>query len=201
MTAADESAADVRAIRALLRAKTTTGLLPFFQRLTWAPQNPTTRPPHTAERRLLIGRDPSDGGAIYAHYFNTILSNKVIAYYKDGSIIELYRYVLDSSDLEAPFRYLMELPLTDPHKHSIVGAYVKASFSLKGVTRDITYVPTGSFESLLGRAVVALGDRVDGADGMASTTGNGLQVRPASHHQFIPTNFDRTAARHRRCSP
>lgn len=201
MAAVDESAADVRTIQALLRAKTTTGLLPFFQRLTWAPQNPTARPLHTAEPRLLIGHDPSDGKAIYAHYLSTILVNKVIAYYKDGSMEELYRYVLDSSDLEAPFRYFMELPLTDQNKHSIVGAYVKASFSLKGVTGNIAYKPTANFESLLGRAIVALDGRADGADGMASIERDRFQVWSVSHKQFARTNFDRAAARHHRCFP
>lgn len=197
MATADESAADVRAIRKVLREKTATGLLPFFQGLTWAPQNPTTRPLHATEPRLLIGHSASDGSAIYAHYLTTTSGKKVIVYYKDGGIKELYRYVLDNSDLEAPIRYLMEMQLTNTAKHSIVGAYIKAAFSLKGVTQDVAYEPTGSFQELLGRAVVTLDNRAggadgaDGADGMTSTAEDILQVRSVSHMiSFLLNSID-----------
>lgn len=191
MAAADESAADVRAIRMVLREKTATGLLPFFQGLTWAPQNPTTRPLHAAEPRLLIGYSASDGSAIYAHYLTTAFRKKVIVYYQDDSVEELYRYVLDNSDLEAPIRYLMELQMADTNKHSIVGAYIKAAFSLKGVTQDVAYEPTSNFKILLGRAVVALSDRADRVDGTTSTTEDRLPVRSLSHIiSFILNSID-----------
>jgi hypothetical protein len=185
MATADESTADVRVIRELLRKKLSTGLLPFFQCLTWAPQDSTTRPLRAAGPRLLIGSDASDGRAIYANYIATVTSNKVIAYYKDGSPKELHQYALDTSVLEAPFRYLMELQLANKTKHNLIGAYVKASFSLKGVTRDIAYELTGSFKALLVRAVAELGNRAAADDIMSSTSGEELLVRSMSHHDMI----------------
>ncbi|KAF2790906.1 hypothetical protein K505DRAFT_364316 [Melanomma pulvis-pyrius CBS 109.77] len=157
MSGPDENAEDVRAICAILKRKTEKGLkaLPAFDQVTWN------------NAQFLIGYTQGDGEKVYAHYVKksgSIDSAKVHNYYKEGKTTVLSLEEWNGMNYEVPVRYIMDSELGDSDKRGLVSAFVKACFSMRGVTRGAAYIPTANFKQMLGRSITILMQKEDGED-------------------------------------
>lgn len=157
MSGPDESAEDVRAIRAILQRKTETGLkaLPAFDQVTWD------------NAQFLIGYTQDDGEKVHAHYVKKSGSSdgaKAHNYYKEGSTTTLSSEEWNGMKYEVPICYIMDSELGDADKKNLVSAFVKACFSMRGVTKGAAYYPTGNFKQALGRAMSILMQKENGED-------------------------------------
>jgi hypothetical protein len=183
MTAPDESANDVRAIRAQLEKRTNTGQLPFYDLLTWEDQVPDYQLPGTARTQLLFASRQSDGEMVFALYLTGREDpSKIIGYRKGGGSDLLSRGFMCQKAwrdfrLEPPFHHMRDLNLQDKKRKAMLMAYIKACFSLRGVTRNMAYTVSDCFEKLLGRAISSL-CAVERSDGITlDSAGRASQVK------------------------
>jgi hypothetical protein len=183
MSAPDESADDMRAIRTQLEKRTKTGQLPFYDQLTWEDQVPDYQLPGTARTQLLYGSRQSDGEMVYALYLTDREDpSKIIGYRKGSGSNFLLRGFMSQKTwrdfrLEPPFCYMRDLTLQDKKRKAMLAAYIKACFSLRGVTRNMAYTVSDCFENLLGRAISSL-RAVERSDGtILDSAGSDSQVK------------------------
>ena len=137
MSAPDESTG---AIRAMLREKTTTGAMPFFDQLIWGTKLAVDPPLSTLNTRLRIGIDPGDEQIVWAYHItctspnqhHAIYEDKHLVFYKEGHPEELLHSDLKSLTLDSPFHRLIN------YKFHQTSAYARACFILQGVTQEIS---------------------------------------------------------------
>jgi hypothetical protein len=183
MTVPDESADDMRAIRAQLEKRTDTGHLPFYDQLTWETQNPNSQVPGTARTQLLFGCRQSDWKKVYALYFkNRYNPQTAIGYHEDGvsNVLPtsfMSQRTWSSFIPEPPFCHLRDSTFQDKHRRGMLAAYTKACFSLRGVSRGMSYNVSECFERLLGRAITTLCAIESGDGATSSSAGSTSQVK------------------------